>query len=327
VRLHQRHWPESSTEEQPLSARRHRWASTSNSEWQSTRASGVDQDRVVLRPVGVGESTFRDDSNLCAVERQWPERCRFSSKQDSSSRLGALGLPAWVIAPATSRGSASDDDTGGGDESLPVRLSYAQRFNADDDDDESEDEDYDYHELEPESKRQPPVSALWRTKARAKWSGTIVASAGVVVLGSGKWKQAAGQRNNGDAGSSKRPKKTPCRFDGGCDYLVRSNGLCMTHGCGKRCQHAGGCGKSAEIPTSFCVAHGGGKRCQYADGCGKGAISPTSNCIAHGGGKRCQHAGGCGKSARSASSYCAAHGEGKRCQHAGGCRQSAKGST
>jgi hypothetical protein len=351
MRPHQRHWPERSTAAGPSSARRHRWASTPRNEWQSTRSSVVEQDKVVLRPDVVGESRFHNESTLSAVERQRHERRRFSVKQDSGSRLAALGLPAWAIAPAKSSGPACDDDTGGGgDESVPVRLSYAQRSDFDDDDDESDDEVCDDDEFEPESKRQRRVSALGKTKARAKWSATkATASAGVVVLGSSKRKQAAGQRNNGHAGSSKRPKRYLCRFNGGCDKVVQSNGLCLAHGGGKRCQYAGGCGKSAVSPTSYCKTHGGGKRCrhaggcgnsarsassycrahgggtrcQYAGGCGKGAKSSTSFCVAHGGGKRCQHAGGCGKSAQTPTSYCIAHGGGKRCQHAGGCEKSA----
>jgi hypothetical protein len=378
-RFHQKHWPESSTAALPSSVRRNRWASTPRSEWQSTRASAVEQDKVVVRPDVVGESRFRNDSNLSAVERQRHERRRLLVKQDSGTRLAALCLPAWAIAPATSRGPAAslpvrqiyaqqfnadgDDDESddedcddhelaGGGASLPVRLRYVQRSDGDNDDDESDDEDCDDHELELESKRQPRVSALGKGKARAKWNATTTAAAGAVVLGGGKRKQVAGQRNNGDAGSSKRRKRYLCRFDGGCDHVVKSNGLCRTHGggkrcqyaggchkathsyglCkahggGKRCQHAGGCGKSAISQTSYCTAHGGGKRCQHAGGCGKGAISPTSYCTAHGGGKRCQHAGGCGKGAESPTSYCIAHGGGRRCQHAGGCGKGAQSPT
>jgi hypothetical protein len=300
MRLHQRHWRESRTEERPTSVRRHRWVSTPRSEWQSTRSSVVEPDSVVLRPDVVGESRYRSDSssysNLSAVERPRHGRRKVSAKQDSGSRQAALGLPAWAIAPATSTGPAGDDDTGGGgDESLPVRLSYEQRFDADDNDDESEDEYCDDHEFEPESKRPPRVSALGKTKARAKWSATMATAPTVVVLGSGKRKEAAGQRNNGGAGSSKRPKRTLCRFNGGCDKVIYGNGLCSAHGGGKRCQHAGGCGNGAVSPTSYCIAHGGGKRCQHAGGCEKSALGTTSYCGAHGGGNRCQHAGGCNK--------------------------------
>jgi hypothetical protein len=217
---------------------RRRWASTPRSERQSTRSSEVEQDNV-LRPDVVGESRFRHDSNLSAVERQKHERHRtFSVKQDSSGRRAAMDLPAWAIAPASPQGPASDDDTGGGgDECLPGRLSYLQQFDADDDDDESYDDDCDDHEFELETEPQPRPG---KTKARAKWSSTIAAAPGALVLGSGKRKQAAGQRNNGGAGNSKRPKQRPCRFDGGCDKTIRSNGLCIAHGGGKRCQHAGG---------------------------------------------------------------------------------------
>jgi hypothetical protein len=326
VRLRQRHWPESSTEERPSSARRHRWASTTKSEWQSTRSSAVEQDRVVMRPDVVGESRCRNDPNLSAVGKH--ERRKFSVKQESGSPLATLGLHAWAIAPATSTVPASDSHAGGGGtESLPVRLSYVQQFDDDDDDGESEDENCDDREFEPESKRRLCVSGLGKTKARAKWSATTAGAPGVVVAGRGKRKQAAGQRNNGDAGSSKRRKRYLCRFNGGCDKIIKSNGLCQAHGGGKRCQHAGGCGKSAQSSTSYCKAHGGGKRCQHAGGCGTSAVSPTSFCVAHGGGRRCQHAGGCGTSAVSPTSFCVAHGGGKRCQHAGGCEKSAQGTT
>jgi hypothetical protein len=325
-RLHQRRWPESSTEDPPSSVRRRHWASTPSTEWQSTRSSAVEQDRVVLNPDIVGESRFPNDSSLSAVERQRRKRRKCSVNQDSGSRLAALGLPAWAIAPATSNGPPSDDDTGGGGgESLPVRLSYEQGFDAGDNDDESEDEDCDDSEFEPESKHQPRVCALRKTKARAKRSATMAAPAGVVVPGSGKRKQAGQQRNNGDDGSSKR-RKGLCRFNGGCHNLVHSYGLCKTHGGGKRCQYAGGCHKATHS-YGLCMAHGGGKRCQHADGCGKGAASPTSYCVAHGGGERCEHAGGCGKSAISPTSFCVAHGGGRRCEHAGGCGKSAVGPT
>jgi hypothetical protein len=283
---------------------------------------------VLLRPDFVGESRFQIDSNLSAVDGQRNERRKFSGEQESGSRLAALGLPAWAIAPANSSGPACDDDTGGGgDESVPVRLSYAQRSDFDDDDDESDDEVCDDDEFGLENKRRSRVSAMGETKARAKWSATMAAAPSVAVLESNKRKQAAGQRNSGAAGSAKRPRGSLCRFNGGCDKLIQSNGLCKAHGGGKRCQHAGGCGKSAASPTTYCRAHGGGKRCQHAGGCGKSAESPTSYCVAHGGGKRCQHTGGCGKSAVGPTSYCTAHGGGKRCQHAAGCEKCAQGST
>jgi hypothetical protein len=101
TRIQQRRRPESSTEDPPSSARRHRWASTTRSEWQSTRSSAVEQDSVVLRPDFVGESSFRNDSNVSDVERQRRERRRLLVKQDSGDRQVALGLPAWAIAPAT----------------------------------------------------------------------------------------------------------------------------------------------------------------------------------------------------------------------------------
>jgi hypothetical protein len=163
---------------------------------------------------------------------------------------------------------------------VPVRLSYAQRSDGDDGDDESDDEDWDDHERELESKRHQRVSALGKTKARTKWSATMAAAPGALVLGSGKRKQAVEQRSKGGAG---RPKGPLCRFNGGCDNLVQSNGLCVAHGGGKRCQHAGGCGKSAQSSTSYCIAHGGGKRCQHAGGYRKSAQSPSSFCGAHGG--------------------------------------------
>jgi hypothetical protein len=352
MRLHQRHWPESCTEELLASTRRQRWVAIPRSEWQSTRAPAVEQDSVVLRPDVDGESRFRNDSNVSAVERQRHERRQFSVRQDTGDRQAALGLPAWAIAPATSTGSDGDDDGSEGDETLPVRLSYEQGSDANDDDDESEDEDCDAHEFEPESKRQPRVSEPGKTKARAKRGATTTASRGLDVLASCKRKQAAGQWNNGDAGSSKRPKLNICRFDGGCHKLIHSHGLCVAHGGGKRCQYAGGCGTIARGSASYCVAHGGsrrcryaggcdkliqtnglcvrhggGRRCQHADGCRKSAVSTSSYCRAHGGGKRCQYTGGCGKGAESPTSYCVAHGGGRRCQHAGGCGKCAQGTT
>jgi hypothetical protein len=294
MRLHQRHWPENSREERPSTVLRHRWASTPRSEWQSTRSSVLEQDTVVLRPVVGGESRFRNDSNLSVVERQRRERRRSSVKQDSGSRQAAMGLPAWAVAPATSGGPACDDDTGGGgDESLPVRLSYEHRSDGDDGDDESEDEDCDDHELEFETKHQPRVSALGKTKAHAKWSATTTASPDTVVLGSGKRKHTTGRRTNGNAGSSKRPKGTFCRFNGGCDKKIETNGLCKAHGGGQRCRHAGGCHKGIQS-HGLCKTHGGGQRCRHPGGCDK-AIHSYGLCRAHGGGMRCQHAGGCNK--------------------------------
>jgi hypothetical protein len=140
---------------------------------------------------------------------------------------------------------------------------------------------------------------------------------------------------------------------GDCTSLVRSRGVCTTHGGGKRCRYPEGCGTSAEGRTMFCVAHGGGKRCQYPEGCGKsargstlfcavhgggkrsqypegcdkGAEGRTMFCIAHGGGKRCQYPDGCDKSAQGATSFCKAHGGGKRCQYPDGCDKSAQGAT
>jgi hypothetical protein len=321
--FHQRQLPESSTAERPSSVRRNCWVSTPRSEWQSTRTSAVEQDTVVLRPDVVSESSFHSDSNLSAVERQRHERRNFAVKQESGSREAALGLLVWAIAPSTSSGPASDDGGRSGDESLPVRLSFEHRSDGDDDDDESEDEDCKDHGLELESKPQPPVSAQGKTKARAKWSSTTTAAPDAVVLESGKRKQSARQRNNGGAGSSKRPKGSLCRFNGGCRKFTQGNGLCKAHGGGKRCQYAGGCGSSAKSPTSYCVAHGGGKRCQHAGGCGKSARGASSYCKAHGGGKRCQFAGGCVKSAQGPTSYCIVHGGGKRCRFAGGCGKSA----
>jgi hypothetical protein len=112
-----------------------------------------------------------------------------------------------------------------------------------------------------------------------------------------------------------------------CTSLVRSRGVCIAHGGGKRCQYREGCDKSDQGATSFCRAHGGGKRCQYPDGCGKGAEGRTMFCIAHGGGKRCQYPDGCDKGAEGRTWFCVAHGGGKRCQYPEGCGKSAKGAT
>jgi hypothetical protein len=114
---------------------------------------------------------------------------------------------------------------------------------------------------------------------------------------------------------------------GDCTSLVRSRGVCITHGGGKRCQYPEGCGKGAIGQTMFCTAHGGGKRCQYSDGCSKSAQGATSFCITHGGGKRCQYPEGCGKGAIGQTMFCTAHGGGRRCQYPDGCDNGARGAT
>jgi hypothetical protein len=112
---------------------------------------------------------------------------------------------------------------------------------------------------------------------------------------------------------------------GDCTKLVRSRGVCVAHGGGKRCQYPDGCGKSSEGATPFCIAHGGGKRCRYPDGCDKSALGATPFCAAHGGGKRCQYPDGCDKIALGTTSFCRAHGGGKRCQYPEGCDKGAEG--
>lgn len=69
--------------------------------------------------------------------------------------------------------------------------------------------------------------------------------------------------------------RPPCSV-AGCDKLVRSRGLCIGHGGGKRCAHEG-CNASAEGREPFCLEHGGES---YATACFASFISfALQNCI------------------------------------------------
>ncbi|KAI9915027.1 hypothetical protein PsorP6_008412 [Peronosclerospora sorghi] len=89
-----------------------------------------------------------------------------------------------------------------------------------------------------------------------------------------------------------------------CYKRSRSNGLCISHGGGRRCA-VEGCEKSSQ-GGNLCIRHGGGKRCSH-EGCGKAAQS-NFLCKAHGGGPRCQFAG-CSRSSQGGG-YCRSHGGG-----------------
>lgn len=102
-----------------------------------------------------------------------------------------------------------------------------------------------------------------------------------------------------------------CRADG-CYKRSRSNGMCISHGGGRRCA-IDGCDKSSQ-GGNLCIRHGGGKRCSH-DGCDKAAQS-NFLCKAHGGGPRCQ-VDNCHRSSQGGG-YCRSHGGGKRCMF-GGC--------
>jgi hypothetical protein len=101
-----------------------------------------------------------------------------------------------------------------------------------------------------------------------------------------------------------------CRADG-CYKRSRSNGLCISHGGGRRCAIEG-CDKSSQ-GGNLCIRHGGGKRCSF-EGCEKAAQS-NFLCKAHGGGPRCQ-VEGCMRSSQGGG-YCRSHGGGKRCMFDG----------
>lgn len=97
----------------------------------------------------------------------------------------------------------------------------------------------------------------------------------------------------------------------GCFKRSRSNGLCISHGGGRRCA-VEGCEKSSQ-GSNLCIRHGGGKRCSN-EGCDKAAQS-NFLCKAHGGGPRCQY-GGCLRSSQGGG-FCRSHGGGKRCMFDG----------
>lgn len=101
-----------------------------------------------------------------------------------------------------------------------------------------------------------------------------------------------------------------CKSEG-CYKRSRSNGLCISHGGGRRCA-IDGCDKSSQ-GGNLCIRHGGGKRCSH-DGCDKAAQS-NFLCKAHGGGPRCQ-VDGCQRSSQGGG-YCRSHGGGKRCMFDG----------
>ncbi|KAF4316615.1 hypothetical protein BBO99_00001661 [Phytophthora kernoviae] len=101
-----------------------------------------------------------------------------------------------------------------------------------------------------------------------------------------------------------------CKSEG-CYKRSRSNGLCISHGGGRRCA-VEGCDKSSQ-GGNLCIRHGGGKRCSH-EGCDKAAQS-NFLCKAHGGGPRCQF-NGCSRSSQGGG-FCRSHGGGKRCMFDG----------
>lgn len=101
-----------------------------------------------------------------------------------------------------------------------------------------------------------------------------------------------------------------CKAEG-CYKRSRSNGLCISHGGGRRCS-VEGCDKSSQ-GGNLCIRHGGGKRCSH-EGCDKAAQS-NFLCKAHGGGPRCQF-NGCMRSSQGGG-FCRSHGGGKRCMFDG----------
>lgn len=101
-----------------------------------------------------------------------------------------------------------------------------------------------------------------------------------------------------------------CRAEA-CYKRSRSNGLCISHGGGRRCA-VDNCEKSSQ-GGNLCIRHGGGKRCSF-EGCEKAAQS-NFLCKAHGGGPRCQ-VDGCERSSQGGG-YCRSHGGGKRCMFDG----------
>ncbi|RLN74890.1 hypothetical protein BBJ28_00023921 [Nothophytophthora sp. Chile5] len=101
-----------------------------------------------------------------------------------------------------------------------------------------------------------------------------------------------------------------CKSEG-CYKRSRSNGLCISHGGGRRCA-VEGCDKSSQ-GGNLCIRHGGGKRCSH-EGCDKAAQS-NFLCKAHGGGPRCQF-DNCTRSSQGGG-FCRSHGGGKRCMFDG----------
>ncbi|CAI5746670.1 unnamed protein product [Peronospora destructor] len=101
-----------------------------------------------------------------------------------------------------------------------------------------------------------------------------------------------------------------CKSEG-CYKRSRLNGLCISHGGGRRCA-VDHCDKSSQ-GGNLCIRHGGGKRCCH-EGCHKAAQS-NFLCKAHGGGPRCQF-DGCSRSSQGGG-FCRSHGGGKRCMSDG----------
>ncbi|KAF1792014.1 hypothetical protein GQ600_18898 [Phytophthora cactorum] len=125
-----------------------------------------------------------------------------------------------------------------------------------------------------------------------------------------------------------------CKSEG-CYKRSRSNGLCISHGGGRRCA-VEGCDKSSQ-GGNLCIRHGGGKRCSH-EGCDKAAQS-NFLCKAHGrwllaqlpgrwllplarGGKRCMF-DGCDKGTQRGD-YCALHGGSRLCE-VPGCMRNDRG--
>jgi hypothetical protein len=107
-----------------------------------------------------------------------------------------------------------------------------------------------------------------------------------------------------------------------CNNQVRSRGLCISCGGGKRCTHEG-CNGSAEGPTGFCSEHGGTSLSIMKEGSSSLIHFPPNSILDQqqiptycaGGRKRpssCSYEG-CEKKPRSGFDKCQQHGGGKRC--------------
>jgi hypothetical protein len=124
-----------------------------------------------------------------------------------------------------------------------------------------------------------------------------------------KFPAPATEQINVKAGGEVKSRRL-CKAEG-CYKRSRSNGLCISHGGGRRCA-VEGCDKSSQ-GGNLCIRHGGGKRCSH-EGCDKAAQS-NFLCKAHGGGPRCQFEN-CNRSSQGGG-YCRSHGGGKRCMFDG----------